>query len=132
MDIEPYMVSAVARGIVAQRLIRRLCMKCKTRVALDEKKEAQLRKTYNVPEPRMFKSRGCPHCNGGGYKGRIALHEILTISQELGILINKGGSATDITLKAKTEGFKQLAYDGYQKVLQGHTSIREIEKVAMV
>lgn len=132
MGVEPYMLSSTVRGIVAQRLLRRLCAQCKTKVALEPKKAEALAKTYQIEQPTIFKPKGCPTCNNTGHKGRIAVHEILTFNDELAQAVNDEKSTTEITMIAKRTGFKGLAFDGYVKVLQGITTFREVEKVAMV
>ncbi|MBI4859766.1 MAG: Flp pilus assembly complex ATPase component TadA [Candidatus Riflebacteria bacterium] len=131
MGVEPYLLSAVVRAIVAQRLIRRLCIKCKSKVMLDPKKVEALQKTYKVENPSIFKPKGCGTCNQTGYKGRVAIHEILTINDELAQAINDHKSTTELSIMAKKGGFKSLAYDGYAKVCQGITTFREIDKVAL-
>ena len=82
--------------------------------------------------PTLFKSRGCQACNNTGFKGRTAIHEVLTITDELAMAINDRKSPTEMATIAKRVGFRTLSYDGYIKVLTGVTTFREIEKVAVV
>jgi type IV pilus assembly protein PilB len=131
MGVEPYMLSSTVRGIVAQRLLRRLCIKCKSKVVLEANKSDALGKTYGINPPTIFKPKGCGTCNGTGHKGRIAIHEILTFNDELAQAVNDEKSTTELSAIAKRTGFKPLAFDGYVKVMQGVTTFREVEKVAM-
>ena len=132
MGVEPYLLSSTIRAIVAQRLIRRLCVKCKSKVDTDPKKLEALKKTYGMEDVSICKPKGCPTCNNTGHKGRTAIHEILTINDELALAINERKSATELAVIAKKTGFKTLSWDGYCKVLQGITTFREVDKVAMV
>jgi type IV pilus assembly protein PilB len=131
MGVEPYLLSSTVRAIVAQRLVRVLCTKCKIKIQLDPKKCEALAKTYGVETPTLFKPRGCSYCNTAGYRGRTAIHEILTFNEDLAQAVNDGKSTGELAVIAKKTGFKGLAHDGNVKVLQGITTFREVEKVAM-
>ncbi len=81
-----------------------------------------------LPEVQFYRGRGCPACRGTGYKGRVAFHELVLITEEIRTLISEERSAQDITKAAAKVGFKPLRYDGLKKVLLGLTTIDEIEQ----
>jgi type IV pilus assembly protein PilB len=132
MGVEPYLVSSTVRCIVAQRLVRRLCVRCKTKLNIAPDKLEQLGRTYRVEAPKLFRPRGCVACSKTGYKGRVAIHEVLLMNDEIADMINRRASTTEILAVAKKTGFRTLSYDGYVKALNGITTIREVERVALM
>ena len=80
-------------------------------------------------EVRMFRATGCPRCDNIGYRGRLAIHEVFTINEELRSLISKGASVIEIRTAALKSGFKSMRYDAMLKILMGLTSIEELERV---
>ncbi len=135
MGVEPFLVGSSLILVVAQRLIRKLCPKCKQ--PHDIPKEALVRLgIVESPEKEdviiyTAKEGGCEACNGTGYKGRTAVHEIMEIDEELRKLIIKGGTADDIRELAKQKGMRTLYQSGLIKVRKGITSIEEINRVLM-
>ena len=132
MGIEPFLVGSSLILVVAQRLIRKLCPKCK-RVD-DTPKEALVRlgvlKSLNE-NITIYKANpgGCDECNGTGYKGRTAVHEILEIDEEMRKLIVKGATAEDIRDLAKSKGMRTLYEAGILKVRRGITDVAEVQRV---
>ncbi len=132
MGIESFLVGSSVILIVAQRLMRKLCPKCK--MPDDTPREALYRlgvlksPDENIP---IFKAnpKGCEHCNGSGYKGRTAVHELLEVDEELRKLIVKGATAEDIRDLAKKKGMRTLYDAGILKVRRGITSLAEVERV---
>jgi len=127
IGVEPYMVAPSVIGVLAQRLAARICENCKepyqpTRDTL--RKYFQDEGLTDVP---FFRGRGCSSCRGTGYKGRIAFHEMVLVTEEIRTLISEGKSVQEITRAATKVGFKPLRYDGLKKVLLGLTTIEEIE-----
>jgi type IV pilus assembly protein PilB len=131
MGIEPFLIAYAINLIVAQRLVRRLCPKCKKKVTnFDEAlmNAAEL----NIAEWRNFtiyQAAGCDECNGTGYKGRLAVHEALYFTKELRQLIVKSGEEVDeesLRLQAKKDGTLNLREAGLEKVKMGLTSIEEV------
>ncbi len=127
IGVEPYMVAPSIIGVLAQRLAARICENCKepyypTRDVL--KKYFQEEGLTDVP---FFRGRGCTACRGTGYKGRVAFHELVLITEEIRTLITNNASVQQITAAAAKVGFKPLRYDGLKKVLLGLTTIDEIE-----
>ncbi|MEI6892983.1 MAG: GspE/PulE family protein [Pontiella sp.] len=132
MGIEPFLVASSAEGIVAQRLVRGLCNSCKQPVELDE----EFLKEHNFPIERLanegpiYEAVGCDECRGNGYKGRTGIFEILHITDEIRPLIIAHASAAEIKAKALEEnGMKTLRDDGWDKVLNGVTTMDEILRV---
>jgi type IV pilus assembly protein PilB len=127
IGVEPYMVAPAVIGVLAQRLAARICENCKepwypSREVL--KKYFMDEGLIDVP---FFRGRGCSVCRGTGYKGRVAFHELVLITEEIRTLISDGASVQQITAAAAKVGFKPLRYDGLKKVLLGFTTIEEIE-----
>jgi type IV pilus assembly protein PilB len=113
--------------VLAQRLAARICENCKEAYIPSPD---VLRKYFKDEGPDVvyfFRGRGCPVCRGSGYKGRIAFHELVIITEEVRTLIAQRASERDITIAAAKVGFKPLRYDGLKKVLLGLTTIEEIE-----
>lgn len=134
MGIEPFLVGTSLVLVVAQRLIRKLCPNCKKRHDLP--KEALL--GFGVIESLeenvivyRASEKGCELCNGTGYKGRTAVHEIMEIDEELRRLIIKGATADDIRDLAVKKGMKTLYKSGLLKVKKGITSLEEVNRVLM-
>lgn len=129
MGIEPFLISSSLIGVMAQRLVRRVCRDCgETIRASEREKEIFAANGFEVETVR--KGRGCPSCNGTGYRGRLAIHEILPIDRKLKELILSRASGTVIRDYMKQEGFHTLLQDGLQKVLDGVTTTEEVLRVA--
>ena len=128
IGVEPYMVAPSVVGVLSQRLAARICEKCKE--AYYPPREVLLK--YFLPEGLtdvpFYRGRGCPHCRGTGYRGRIAFHELVVITEEIRQLITDRRSVQEITRAAAKSGYRPLRYDGLNKVLLGLTTIDEIEE----
>ena len=131
MGIEPFLVSSSVEGIVAQRLIRRLCKKCRRPVNLDQGflKEHGFPIENLAPINPIYEAVGCDECRGTGYKGRSAIFEIMPITDELRPLVVANATASSIKQAALNAGMKTLRQDGWDKVLQGVTTVDEIIRV---
>ncbi|MBI5739373.1 MAG: type IV-A pilus assembly ATPase PilB [Nitrospirae bacterium] len=130
MGVEPFLVSASVLLILAQRLCRKVCEKCKTEEHVPE--ASLLEVGFSKDEVNTFtcfKGKGCPACNGTGYKGRIAMYEVMPVKEEIKEMILKGGSATDIKKQAVKLGMKTLRMSGLSKIKEGITSIEEVLRV---
>lgn len=127
IGVEPYMVAPSILGVLAQRLAARICGKC--REAYYPPRETLLKyfDEEGLTEVPFYRGRGCAHCRGTGYRGRVAFHELVLITEEIRALISEGKSANEITKAAANVGFRPLRYDGLKKVLLGLTTIEEIE-----
>ncbi len=131
MGIEPFLVGSAVDCVLAQRLARRLCTKC--RESYTPTPEALIQARYpwqdGEPVPELFRPVGCSVCAKTGYKGRLALHEVMPVSEEIERLAVEHASATTITKVAQEEGMLMLRDDGMRKVAQGVTTIDEILRV---
>jgi len=128
IGVEPFMVAPSIIGVLAQRLAARICEHCKE--AYYPPPET-LRRYFLDDAPAevpFYRGRGCPKCRGTGYKGRIAFHELVLITEEIRSMISEGRSAQEITRAAAKVGYRPLRYDGLKKVLLGLTTIDEIEQ----
>jgi type IV pilus assembly protein PilB len=129
---EPFLVATALQAVVAQRLARRLCTHC--RVAYTETADTlrQLHFPHDPADvPQLYKPGGCPSCSGTGYRGRIALHEVMTMSDELQHRIVTHATGTELRQVAIAQGMVPLRDDGWNKVTQGLTTIEEVLRVSV-
>jgi type IV pilus assembly protein PilB len=132
MGIEPFLVGSSVDCVLAQRLARRLCDWCKREYAPTETELAAARWPAEVARPTtLWKPDGCRSCSGTGYRGRIALHEVMPMSEEVERLTISRGSAHDLQRVAMAEGMRELRVDGLCKAAQGQTSLEEVLRVAV-
>ena len=125
MGVESFLLSSTLIGILAQRLIRLLCPKCKTEnLTLSQ----ALREEYTIPDgTKIYRAAGCDYCSGTGYKGRTGIHELLMVDDEVQRLIHTNASETAIELYATEKcHMRTLRMDGLRWVIEGKTSIEEI------
>jgi len=115
-------------GVVAQRLVRVLCPHCKEPHVLDELERKMLR-LKPTDEPKIFKPQGCKRCNQNGYRGRMAIIELLRIDSDMDSLISRRAHLDELQRMAIDKGFVTLAEDGVRRVLEGHTSLAEVMRV---
>jgi type IV pilus assembly protein PilB len=127
MGIEPFLVSSSLNLVVAQRLVRKLCPNCKKRV----EKPTDLLKEFHLDPAiqALWETVGCPTCNFSGFKGRIAIYEVLPFFEKLKELIFERASAAEIKKVARSEGMKTLRESGLTKVLEGVTTLEEVIRV---
>ena len=128
IGVEPYMVAPSVIGVLAQRLAARICERCKEAYYPTRDVLARYFEDEGLTDVPFYRGRGCNHCRGTGYKGRIAFHELVLITEEIRQLISEGKSAQEITRAAGRVGYRSLRYDGMRKVLLGLTTIEEIEQ----
>jgi len=126
MGLEPFMVSSALIGVVSQRLVRRICTNCRTEYEPDEIEVGVL---DLKPGQKLYRGEGCPECSGTGYKGRIAIHEIIIMSKAMKALLDKRASEDEMRKLAISEGTQMLADSAAQLVLEGITTVREMNKV---
>lgn len=129
MGVEPYLLADSIVGIIAQRLVRRLCPACKKpRAAAEEEKE--LLGAAGKEEVTVYEPCGCTKCDETGYRGRIGVYEILEMTPKLKTIISKRGGAEEIKEQALKEGMRTLRMSASEYVLEGITSIGEMMKVS--
>ncbi len=131
MEIEPFLLSSALLGVCAQRLLRRVCANCKKEYKLTAKELKEMEVTYKFEkDPTTFsKGEGCSVCSGTGYKGRLGIHEILTLNDELKTLIMKKATASEIKEAAMRGGMISIFEDGMLKAAQGLTTLEEVLRV---
>jgi type IV pilus assembly protein PilB len=131
MGIEPFLVGSALDAVVAQRLARRLCAKCCEPYVPTEEELVAARFPWVPGEqrPEMFRPVGCVACSRTGYRGRVALHEVMEVSEEIERLAVARASAAEIGATARKQGMITLRDDGWQKVVLGQTSLEEILRV---
>lgn len=130
MGIPPFNIASAVNLIIAQRLARRLCTHCKK--PADIPKEALLEEGFTEAQVqkgiKIFGPVGCDQCSNG-YKGRVGIYQVMPITAELGRIIMEGGTSLDLAEQAQKEGVNDLRQSGLQKIIDGHTSLEEINRV---
>ena len=129
MGIEPYLIADATIGVIAQRLVRRLCPECKKAKKADAD-DLELLMMAPGTDVTVYEPCGCPRCDNTGFKGRIGVYEIMEVTQPLKTIISKNGNAEDIKNKALEEGMSTLRMSATKYVLEGITSIPEMMRVS--
>ncbi|PIS28890.1 type II secretion system protein GspE [Candidatus Saganbacteria bacterium CG08_land_8_20_14_0_20_45_16] len=127
MGIEPFLSASSVAAAIAQRLVRKVCPRCKD--AFVPSKEIIDRLGWEQKEYKFYKGKGCKNCRDTGYSGRIAIFEMLTVNDEIRDLVLRRVSAADIKKAAIKAGMKTLRDDGLEKVLTGETTLEEVMRV---
>ncbi len=125
MGIEPFLVSSAVDCIVAQRLVRVLCKHCKKPLKVSEAVLAE----HGLEGAEPFDAVGCSRCGGSGYRGRVGVYEVMTVSERIRALILERASVDVMVAVAVGEGMRRLRDDGMEKVREGLTSIAEVERM---
>jgi type IV pilus assembly protein PilB len=126
MNIEPFVISTSLLAVIAQRLARRICSKCKESYIPSEEELSFYPQLKDLKKPTFYRGKGCEKCKHTGYKGRIGLFEVLEVNQQVNELILKKALSSDIE---KAAGLKSMLDDGIEKVLKGFTTIDEVRRV---
>lgn len=139
MGVEPFLVASTVSIVIGQRLVRRICDKCRVSYTMTQKdllknlSEDIISKHY-IPvgknkEVRLYKGKGCKYCHSTGYMGRMGIFEILEVTKKIRELISKNASADEIYKEAKKTGFNSMLDDGLDKITKGYTTIEEVLRV---
>jgi type IV-A pilus assembly ATPase PilB len=132
IGVQPFLVSSAVRSIMAQRLVRRLCDKCKQPVELSESEMETLGLDYSqLGEAQIMGPVGCEACKGRGYKGRMGIFEIFTIDDEVRHMVNQKASTVELRKRAREMGMRTLREDGIRKVLAGLSTAEEVISTTM-
>lgn len=133
MGIEPFLIASAISLVVAQRLARRLCPDCKEAYTptREELESVDFAYDHHAPLPTLYRPKGCSRCGDVGYKGRMGIHEVMKITEEIERLVVKNASADEIRKTAIEQGMLLLRQDGFAKVAQGLTSIEEVLRVVV-
>ncbi|MGB2705718.1 MAG: GspE/PulE family protein, partial [Candidatus Omnitrophota bacterium] len=134
MGLEPYLIVACLNLVVAQRLIRRICTKCREKVKLSESavKGLEDRLGADLKNVTFYKGTGCKACGGTGYKGRVGIFEFFPITEEIKKMILEGIGEAELKKVALKLGMKDLLHSGLEKVNEGITTVEEVLKVTFV
>ena len=141
MKVEPFLVASTVNIIIAQRLLRRVCMKCIVSYTLDDKEMNDLRKDIDIDKfinlkvvknIRLYKGKGCDSCNNTGYSGRIGIFEILEMKNGIKDLVLEKADADKIKNQAIANGMITMSEDGFNKVISGMTSLEELLRVIKI
>ena len=141
MGVKPFLITSSIRGIISQRLVRKVCDKCKEayspepEVAKEIIDECRLIPAKDLDPKllqnmKLYKGRGCDVCNKSGYKGRVGVFEILEMERDVASLVLKNAPDTDMEEAAKKNGMITLKQDGFIKALQGNTTLEEVFRIA--
>ena len=132
MGVEPFLVASSVNLVLAQRLARLICAACREPVEIHPQALIELGVTREeAATSTCFRGAGCPQCGGTGYRGRVALYEVMPVSEELRELVLNGASATDVKKTAIALGMMTLRQSGLLKLRQGQTTIEEVIRVTM-
>ncbi len=148
MGVEPFLIASTTNIVVAQRLVRRLCVECRKSYKLNQKEVETLGKNYEIDailetlykvgglkngtkwtDIELFKPVGCSKCNSSGYKGRSGIYEVFEITEDIEKLITQNATSDEMERKAREDGMITMVEDGFLKVVQGLTSIEEVMRV---
>ena len=142
MGLNPLNFSDAFLGVLAQRLVRRLCSKCKQEYRPSDEEIDEIKMLFGqealdssdidiTADTRLFKTKGCEVCNGTGYKGRMGIHELMGGTKEIKKMIKKQAPTDELFRQAASDGMRTLIQDGIHKVFQGLTDMDEIKRVCV-
>ncbi len=130
MGVPPFLITATLEAILAQRLARRVCTQCSEELKIPAKALSDAgMKPEQIKSARLSRGKGCEECNRTGFRGRVALYEVMPVREEIKDLVLRGGSALDIKREAVRLGMKTLRQAGLTKVEEGVTTLDEILRV---
>jgi type IV pilus assembly protein PilB len=132
MGVEPFLITASVNLVLAQRLARKVCIDCKEELPIDQQALLDMGVSEALlPTARIFKGRGCQTCNSTGYKGRIALYEVMRFQEDLKEMVLQGASTAELKAAAIRRGMATLRAAGIKKMLEGQTTPEEVLRVTM-
>lgn len=135
MGVEPFLISSALDAVLAQRLARRLCEKCKE--PYDPTPQSLIDVGWPEGEleeqgvPKLYRAIGCTSCSGTGYRGRLAVHELMVVTEDIERMTVERATGDDISRKAEAQGMRTLRLDGLKKVERGLSSVEEILRVTV-
>jgi type IV pilus assembly protein PilB len=132
MGVEPFLITASVNLVLAQRLARKVCVDCKTPHVVDRQALVDIGfKPEQIENAKLMKGAGCRTCNNTGYKGRVALYEVMRFTDNLKEMVLQGAPTAELKMGAIRNGMMTLRMSGIQKVLDGVTTTEEILRVTM-
>ena len=129
IGVEAYKLAAALRGVIAQRLLRRLCLNCRTTEGVEVPEKLR---RYLGNDAKLYRAMGCADCASTGYRGRLAIVEVMVMSRELEALVGEGATADRLRAHAKGAGMRNLFESGLRHVAAGHTTIDELLRVTEI
>jgi len=133
IGVEPFMVTSAVQAVLAQRLARRLCERCREAYEPEETELAAARWPTVWLEaegkPTLYRAAGCQACSNTGYRGRFAIHEVLLMTEDLSRLVLARAHAEEVRGQAIAEGMTPLRHDGLRKAAAGQTTLQELARV---
>lgn len=127
IGVERFLISSSLRGVLAQRLVRRICPHCS---APKGNASEHLGYVPEIGDFEIYSGTGCSHCSDTGYSGRLGIYELLTMSDAMCRAVSKGKDLNDMQEVANAEGFQSMFYDGLKKVKEGKTTLAEVVRVS--
>jgi len=128
LGVEPHLVAPTVVGVLSQRLVRRICPSCKEHYTAAPEELAPYFSNPDAVPVTLYRGRGCAHCHGTGFHGRVGVHEMLEVSEGLRDLILARASPAQMKDEAEQTGFRSMRLDGLKKALLGWTTLEEIER----
>ncbi len=129
IGIEPYLISASVNGLLAQRLVRRICENCKREVKDIKAADASYLERCGIEIDTFYQGAGCEKCRHTGYKGRLGIYELMEVDDELRDLISRDPPLSELRAAARKSGMRTLRDDGVQKIKAGMTTVEELARV---
>lgn len=130
MGVKPFLVAPSLIGVMAQRLVRRICDHCREKYSVSPEEVRDLF-AWEGREIYFYRGGGCANCDGTGYSGRIAIHEVVWVDDQVRSMIARGETVSEIQRYARKVGFQSMRYDGIKKVLRGLTTLEEVNRVTV-
>ena len=131
MGVEPFLITASVNLVLAQRLARRICFDCKQPIAMEAEALREIGFDESQLGKPLHKGAGCNTCNGSGYKGRVALYEVMRFNDGLKEMVLQGASTAELKAAAIRDGMSSLRMSGIRKVIEGVTTTEEVLRVTM-
>lgn len=133
MGVESFLVASSLEGVVAQRLVRKICEKCKVSYAPSVEEVDEIKRYIKIEKVnKLYRGKGCEECLGTGYKGRTAIYEIMEVNDDIRGVISRNPESTELGKKALFYGMRTLVQDGIEKALEGITTIEEVIQITKV
>src|SRR3989344_2216752 len=137
LGAEPFLVASVINAIAGQRIVRKICVSCRSVYEAQNEVKESIKKilgplyTQKDDAPlKLYKGKGCPECSNSGYLGRIGIFEVVSLTDRLAKMVLEHASSADISKEAISEGMITMMQDGYLKVIEGITTVEEVMRVA--
>jgi type IV pilus assembly protein PilB len=129
LGVPGHLLGPTLLGVVAQRLVQRICQSCRTPYVPSRELLERHFEFEGEPDVQFFRGAGCEQCRGTGFRGRVGVHELVVVDEEVRALLIENAPLTRIADAARRGGFRSLRYNGLKKVLRGLTTIEQIEAI---